>query len=193
MKTREKLLLKAEILFSERGFYGTSISDVAAELTMSKQGLLHHFPSKEKLYAAVLESAATHLVENLDPNIEHELAPREQLLKLLNVLAAPDKRTHRVILLLMRELLDNKERSEHAHQWFLKPVLDHLEGLVKADQKLGHFQEVKPLAFIYQLLGAVQYFLISEPTLKKLYSAKAFKTLKKQHLIELERLITSAY
>ncbi|GAA5442855.1 hypothetical protein Misp06_01030 [Microbulbifer sp. NBRC 101763] len=193
MKTREKLLLKAEILFSERGFYGTSINDVAAELTISKQGLLHHFPSKEKLYAAVLESAVTHLVEDLKPNIEHELAPREQLLNLLNVLAAPDKRTHRVILLLMRELLDNKERSEHAHQWFLKPVLDHLEGLVKASQKQGHFQEIKPLAFIYQLLGAVQYFLISEPTLKKLYSAKTFKTLKKQHLIELERLITSAY
>ena len=52
--TREKLLDMAEKRFAERGFYGVSIAAIAEELGLTKQALLHHFGSKEKLYGAVL-------------------------------------------------------------------------------------------------------------------------------------------
>ena len=52
--TREKLLTEAEILFAERGFYGTSINDVAATLGLTKPGLLHHFPTRTDLLVATL-------------------------------------------------------------------------------------------------------------------------------------------
>ena len=38
--TPEKLLLVAEALFSERGFYGVSIAAIASELGITKQALL---------------------------------------------------------------------------------------------------------------------------------------------------------
>ena len=53
--TRELFLDTAETLFAERGFYGVSIAAIAGELGLTKQALLHHFSSKEKLYGAVLE------------------------------------------------------------------------------------------------------------------------------------------
>ena len=52
--TAEKLIDIAETLFAEKGFYGTSIRDLAEGLGIAKSSLLHHFPTKEKLYAAVL-------------------------------------------------------------------------------------------------------------------------------------------
>ena len=51
--TRERLLDQAEPLFAERGFYGVSIAAIASELGLTKQALLHHFGSKEKLYGEV--------------------------------------------------------------------------------------------------------------------------------------------
>ena len=53
--TREQFLDKAELLFAERGFYGASIAAIASELGLTKQALLHHFGSKEKIYGEVLK------------------------------------------------------------------------------------------------------------------------------------------
>ncbi|MCW2543268.1 MAG: TetR family transcriptional regulator [Frankiales bacterium] len=61
---------KAEILstalaaFSERGFQGSSLREIAEAVGLSQAGVLHHFASKETLLAAVLEekdaAAVTH-------------------------------------------------------------------------------------------------------------------------------------
>jgi AcrR family transcriptional regulator len=190
--TREKLIQQAEVLFSQKGFYGTSISDIAASLSISKQGLLHHFPSKEKLYAAVLREAADYLQQEIKEALDDRLPPREQLLATVNALASDKERTNRVVMLLMRELLDNRERAEAAQQWFLKPFLDKLECVVIAAQLQGEFLKVHPLAFVYQILGAVQYFSISQPTLKKLYSTQKFNDHRGHHIREIERMIEAA-
>lgn len=93
-----------------------------------------------------------------------------------------DEPTHQVVLLLMRELLDNQSRAEASRQWFLKPVLDRLEGLVREAQEQGEYQAIYPLAFVYQLLGAIQYFTISRPTLKKLYGKTRYAEHCEQHI-----------
>jgi AcrR family transcriptional regulator len=51
------ILDRAAALFARRGFAKTSVQDVADAVGLSKAGLLHHFPSKESLYSAVLGQA----------------------------------------------------------------------------------------------------------------------------------------
>jgi AcrR family transcriptional regulator len=51
------ILDRAAELFARRGFAKTSVQDVADAVGLSKAGLLHHFPSKEALHAAVLARA----------------------------------------------------------------------------------------------------------------------------------------
>ncbi len=55
----EGILDRAAALFARRGFAKTSVQDVAAAVGLSKAGLLHHFPSKDALYEAVLAQAET--------------------------------------------------------------------------------------------------------------------------------------
>ena len=50
----EGILDRAAALFARRGFAKTSIQEVADAVGLSKAGLLHHFPSKDALHAAVL-------------------------------------------------------------------------------------------------------------------------------------------
>ncbi|MEU5196582.1 helix-turn-helix domain-containing protein [Streptomyces scabiei] len=40
--------------FAARGYWGASLQDIAGRTGMSKPGLLHHFPNKQALLAAVL-------------------------------------------------------------------------------------------------------------------------------------------
>jgi AcrR family transcriptional regulator len=55
----EGILDQAAALFARRGFAKTSVQDVADAVGLSKAGLLHHFPTKDALYEAVLGQAAT--------------------------------------------------------------------------------------------------------------------------------------
>lgn len=43
------------VLFGEHGYAGTSLADIANAADISKAGLLHHFSSKDELFAKVLE------------------------------------------------------------------------------------------------------------------------------------------
>jgi AcrR family transcriptional regulator len=52
---REQIVRVATIQFGRVGFNGATILDIAARCGMSRAGLLHHFPTKEALLAAVLE------------------------------------------------------------------------------------------------------------------------------------------
>jgi AcrR family transcriptional regulator len=54
---REAVLRTAIELFIQRGYDATSISDLAAELGVTKSAVYHHYASKEALLAAALDDA----------------------------------------------------------------------------------------------------------------------------------------
>ncbi|PZA19646.1 TetR/AcrR family transcriptional regulator, partial [Modestobacter versicolor] len=54
----EQILDRAAALFARHGFEHTSVQAVADAVGLSKAGLLHHFPSKDALHAAVLAQSA---------------------------------------------------------------------------------------------------------------------------------------
>ena len=91
LKTKDKLLSTATVLFSKNGFYGTSINDVAAEVSVSKQGLLHHFPSKEKLYAAVRGGIKTVLIPEENAKDLDEID--NKVIKSLNIVLISDAKS----------------------------------------------------------------------------------------------------
>lgn len=54
-ETRARLVRAATEFFAERGIHDTSLNAVAAAAGVTRQGLLHYFPSKTELVLAVLE------------------------------------------------------------------------------------------------------------------------------------------
>ncbi len=63
--TRERLLDAAEAEFAARGFAAARLEDVARRAGLRRPSLLHHFASKQALYAAVLERAVAALAAGL--------------------------------------------------------------------------------------------------------------------------------
>ncbi|MFB9569927.1 TetR/AcrR family transcriptional regulator [Saccharopolyspora hordei] len=54
----EEILDRAAALFAQHGFEQTSLKALADAVGLSKAGLLHHYPSKEALYAAAQRFSA---------------------------------------------------------------------------------------------------------------------------------------
>ncbi len=52
--TRERIIEAATQLFLRKGYFGTSIADLAAAVDVTKGALYHHFESKEAIFSAVV-------------------------------------------------------------------------------------------------------------------------------------------
>ena len=59
--TRQEILNAATRLFSDYGYRGTSLADIAHEIGYSKASVLYHFSSKEALLAELIAPAAADL------------------------------------------------------------------------------------------------------------------------------------
>ena len=167
--TKHRLLDTSEALFAERGFYGVSIAAIAKEMGFSKQALLHHYPTKEKLYGAVLQRISDDFLEQ---QLEAEQAsknPTERLKTFYLGLATPSSENIQRTRLLMRELLDNNGRGNSAENWYLKGFLKRIIQMVKDVEGLAALSDEQALVAAYQWLGAVNYFLISPPTLSGIF------------------------
>ena len=106
-------------------------------------------------------------------------------------LGEPTETNTRRTRLLMRELLDNNARATNAENWFLKEFLERLIVMVKAIEGLQTLSDEEALIFAYQLLGAVNYFLISPATLSGIFGKDVMQRMSANFSVELDSLIAA--
>ena len=65
--TKRKILETAELVFAEKGLYGSRVDEIADRAEVNKRMLYAYFGSKELLYVAVLEEVYNRLARWEDP------------------------------------------------------------------------------------------------------------------------------
>ena len=78
---RERILEEAVALFYARGFTGTTLDDIAAELGVTKPFIYTHFRSKNDLLAAVCLPTIEQSVEAIDNAVNSSGTPTDKLLR----------------------------------------------------------------------------------------------------------------
>lgn len=165
---RERALEVAERLFAERGLWGTSVRDLAAELGVPTASLLHHFPRKEALYRAVLERIAGDLDRVVARAIARPGDHPARLRALVRAFAAWSHRHPTRSNLLLRELIDNPPRIGRAEVLPLAPVVDRMSAFLREGTRAGAFRRADPILFIVHLAGSIAYFVAARPTFARL-------------------------
>ena len=189
--TRQRLLDIAEQLFADRGFYGVSIAAIATEVGFTKQGVLHYFNSKEKLYGAILQRISDDLQQQQIKAEQASEDPLERIKQFFARLAVPNETNTRRTRLLLRELLDNNVRAGETNNWYLEPFLQRLTNMVKSLNGLDHLKDEEALVIAYQLIGAVNYFLISPATISGIFGPDYLARMSARFSFEINLLIDS--
>jgi len=130
--TRERILDAAESLFADRGFEGTALRDVASRVGIRTPSLYNHFPSKEALYAAVLERVVEPvlalLAEAVQSPPEQRPGSREVVERVMALLARrPD-----LPRLVVHEALGGGQHLRPLLQKVIGPVLVRAQEAVLA-------------------------------------------------------------
>ena len=186
---RDKFVDAAMRRFAEKGFYGASLAAMTRDLGLTKQALLHHFGSKERLYGEVLQRISRRYRTLVAEATAAAATPEEQLVAFFGRLYAETVTHPAETQLLMRELLDNRRRAGKAAQWYLKPFLEELVRIARRTERWRGCTESETLAGLYQLLGAVNYFAVSEPTLTQMFGRPHYLEVRRDFPRQLERSV----
>jgi TetR/AcrR family transcriptional regulator len=83
-KTKEKILKEASKLFSEFGFSGVSMENIAKKLNITKAALYFHFKSKKEIYLKVLERAFQELMAEIEREISKARSFKDSVFGLIS-------------------------------------------------------------------------------------------------------------
>lgn len=86
--TRDDVVRRAAEVFRRRGFHAASMADLAAACGILKGSLYHHFPSKDDLALAVLETEHARFRAAVFPAVARPGAPAERLRALAEAVTA---------------------------------------------------------------------------------------------------------
>lgn len=81
VETEQSFIAAATRLFAERGYKGTSISDLARELQLTTASLYYYVDGKQELLVRVLESGMSDFLLRLQAIADGDEGPREKLAK----------------------------------------------------------------------------------------------------------------
>jgi AcrR family transcriptional regulator len=87
-QTRQHIIQQAATLFNQRGFIGSSISDVMQCTGLQKGGIYRHFASKEQLALAAFDYAQQQSTDRIVEAIAAETGAVQQLLAFISAFHA---------------------------------------------------------------------------------------------------------
>ena len=187
--TREQFLESATRMFASRGFYGASLANIADELGLTKQALLHYFGRKEKLYAEILSRISDRMLGCVEAARADHREPVDQLLvALLSIYELSQKAPHETRI-IMRELLDSERRASEVHSWYLKPFLDALIDITRTINANKTPNRTDALTQVYPILGAMSYFIVSDMVLQQMYGKANYSRMQRRYPNEIRKQV----
>lgn len=151
---KEHVVLEATRLFAERGYEGASMGDLAERVGLRKASLFHHFPSKDALYATVLEELMNGVKEAIMGATMVPGSFSERLDALSDALTGTLGREPHAARLLVREAMDSGPVVKAGLGDTINEVLVAALAFAKEGQREGVFDaRLDATNVIVSLLG----------------------------------------
>lgn len=156
---KRDILVAAAAVFSEKGFQGAQVAEIANAAELSLNSVYGLFKGKEELYEAVIHAAAATVRDRVRAEVDAISDPAEKLLAVIDALfGCFDEHRH---------LLQIYARTTHGLPWRVRQALGDdslavfqsftawLVGIAKDAKRAGKLRDLDPETVALSLVGAV--------------------------------------
>ncbi len=156
-KNSDAILEAALEVFSQAGFRGATLDQIAEGAGLSKPNLLYYFPSKEAIHAALIEGL---LQVWLDPlrALDAGGDPLTEILGYMRRKLELSRDFPRESRLFANEMLQGAPRVQSALQEDLKPLVDEKAAVVAGWIAAGRLAPVDPHHLIFSIWATTQHY-----------------------------------
>jgi len=143
---KDKILKAGEKLFASKGFYLTTLEEIARKAKLAKGTIYLHFANKKDLFVSVIERKLDILLEKIRKGAEHEDLPVAKIEKITRVhLEFLEK--NRSFFQILQSLSPDfkKEMEKELTERVIKKNALYLDLLQKLIQQAIKEKQIKPL------------------------------------------------
>ena len=156
-KNRETILASALDLFSQGGFAGTTLDQIAERAGLSKPNLLYYFPSKEAIHQTLL---ARMLDTWLDPLREMDAGgvPVAEVLTYVRRKLDLSRDYPRESRLFANEILRGAPRMREAIEGDLRALVEEKAAVLTGWMDQGRIARMSPVHLIFAIWALTQHY-----------------------------------
>jgi AcrR family transcriptional regulator len=127
---KERLLESAKRLFSQKGYYATSVEDIVESAGFSKGAFYFYFKSKEELFKSLVEEMHLNIVKRLENFLERELPLEDALIEHAKVFLEDIYQNRHIAQIFLFQLVGTNEEFRELYYTKVSHLREMLTKMV---------------------------------------------------------------
>jgi AcrR family transcriptional regulator len=167
--TRQNIIDAAGLLFAEKGFKATTISDICKAAKVNQAAVNFHFGSKEQLYIDLVRYGYDYALAEIpwpkwDPGTPATTRLRDFVLTFLRR-AVAHREPRWPCQLIMREMIEPTSACEEFVRGYILPSAALLDSIVR-DLVPADFPPERRLLICHSVIGQMLFYRVARPVLQ---------------------------
>lgn len=166
-ETIRHILKAATKAFSEVGFEGARMDEIAKRAAVNKATIYYHIGDKKALYAEVLHDIIGNALERSLRNLQDTQSPEEKLKTYISSVTHTMDQNPYLAPIMMREQISRGHNLPDATAQAFANIIGTLTNILEEGAKQGVFIETIPFIVHSMVIGGVMFYKASDPIRSK--------------------------